>query len=54
MTPTYHQKDDIIEEEPHCRKCEIGLAIFGVLLGAVFLAVGIDVLVKLLREGREE
>lgn len=45
--------DDIIEER-RCVKCEVGLAIFGVLLGTVFLAISIDVLVKLIREGREE
>jgi hypothetical protein len=53
MTPTFYQQEEILEEH-RCVKCEVGLAIFGVLLGAVFLAISIDVLVKLLREGREE
>lgn len=42
------------EEEKRCVKCEIGLALFGFVLGTVFLAISIDVLVKLFRERQLE
>jgi len=46
---------EVFDEEPkRCRKCDIGLAVFGILLGSVFLLIGIDVLVKTLREGEPE
>lgn len=52
---TFHEPIQItLDEDTHCRKCDIGLAIFGLVLGAAFLAISIDVLVKLLRERREE
>lgn len=41
------------ETETKCLKCDLGLAIFGIVAGAVLLAVGIDVAVKTLREHRE-
>lgn len=48
---TFHEPIQItMDEETHCKKCEVGLAIFGLLLGTVFLAISIDVLVKLFRE----
>lgn len=50
---TLYEKQEILAEK-HCVKCEAGLAIFGLILGAVFVAISIDVLVKLFREGREQ
>lgn len=54
METLTHDYEDEPNEKPRCVKCEVGLAVFGVLLGTVFLAISIDVLVKLLREGREQ
>jgi hypothetical protein len=41
------------EEDQKCFTCDLGLAIFGIIAGAILLAVGIDVAVKTIREHRE-
>jgi hypothetical protein len=42
------------QEEKQCVWCERGLAIFGILIGAAFLGIGISVLISTLRAAQDE
>lgn len=46
------EDDELQIPEQRCVPCERGLAIFGIVIGTVIVAIGVHTLVMSLREGR--